>query len=73
MVRPGGCLHQSRVGPLNWIFARPSMPKLPLDPDVADTAPSGAVLTVYDEDTSLRICACSTQMQRVRIGVKLPE
>jgi hypothetical protein len=26
------------------------MPKLPLDPDVADTAPSGALLTVYDEE-----------------------
>jgi hypothetical protein len=50
MVRPGGCLYQSRVGPLNWTFARPSMPKLPLDPDVADTAPSDSVLTVYDEE-----------------------
>jgi hypothetical protein len=26
------------------------VPKLPLDPDVADTAPSGALLTVYDEE-----------------------
>ena len=26
------------------------MPKLPLDPDVADTAPSGAVMTAYDEE-----------------------
>jgi hypothetical protein len=26
------------------------MPKLPLDPDVADTAPSGALLTVCDEE-----------------------
>jgi hypothetical protein len=26
------------------------MPKLPLDPDVANTAPSGALLTVYDEE-----------------------
>ena len=50
MVRPGGCLYQSRVGPLNWTFARPSMPNLPLDPDVADTAPSDSVLTVYDEE-----------------------
>jgi hypothetical protein len=24
MVRPGGCLYQPRVGPLNWTFARPS-------------------------------------------------
>jgi hypothetical protein len=29
--------------------ARPSMQKPPLDPDVADTAPSDSVLTVYDE------------------------
>ena len=28
---------------------RPSMQKPPLDPDVADTAPSDCVLTVYDE------------------------
>jgi hypothetical protein len=26
------------------------MPNLPLDPDVADTAPSDSVLTVYDEE-----------------------
>jgi hypothetical protein len=26
------------------------MQKPPLDPDVADTAPSGSVLTVYDEE-----------------------
>ena len=26
------------------------MQKPPLDPDVADTAPSGPVLTVYDEE-----------------------
>ncbi len=26
------------------------MPKPPLDPDVADTAPSDSVLTVYDEE-----------------------
>ena len=26
------------------------MQKLPLDPDVADTAPSNSVLTVYDEE-----------------------
>jgi hypothetical protein len=50
MVRPGGCLYQPRVGPLSWTFARPSMPNLPLDPDVADTAPSDSVLTVYDEE-----------------------
>ena len=29
--------------------ARKSMQKPPLDPDVADTAPSDSVLTVYDE------------------------
>ena len=26
------------------------MQKPPLDPDVADTAPSGAVMTAYDEE-----------------------
>ena len=50
MVRPGGCLYQSRVGPLNWTFARQSMPNLPLDPDVADAAPSDSALTVYEEE-----------------------
>jgi hypothetical protein len=58
MVRPGACLYQLRVVPLNWTFARLSMPKLPLDPDVADTAPCGALLTVYDEEhviTYLRV------------------
>jgi hypothetical protein len=30
--------------------ARPSMKKPPLDPDVADIAPSDSVLTVYDEE-----------------------
>jgi len=30
--------------------ARTSMQKPPLDPDVADTAPSDSVLTVYDEE-----------------------
>jgi hypothetical protein len=41
------------------------MQKPPLDPDVADTAPSGPVLTVYDEEhliTYLR--ACSTRMRK---------
>jgi hypothetical protein len=50
MVRPGACLYQSRVGPTNWTFARPPMKQPPLDPDVADTAPSDATLTVYDEE-----------------------
>src|SRR5216683_1234536 len=31
-------------------FARKPMQKPPLDPDVADTAPSDSVLTVYDEE-----------------------
>jgi Uncharacterized conserved protein (DUF2285) len=31
-------------------FARPPMKPPPLDPDVADTAPSDAALTVYDEE-----------------------
>jgi hypothetical protein len=31
-------------------IARTSMQKPPLDPDVADTAPSDPVLTVYDEE-----------------------
>jgi hypothetical protein len=30
--------------------ARTPMQKPPLDPDVADTAPSDSVLTVYDEE-----------------------
>jgi Uncharacterized conserved protein (DUF2285) len=30
--------------------ARKPMQKAPLDPDVADTAPSDSVLTVYDEE-----------------------
>jgi hypothetical protein len=74
MVRPGGCLYQSRVGPLNWTFARQSMPNLPLDPDVADSAPSDSVLTLYDEEhiiTYLR--ACSTRTRKVPTGVKLHE
>jgi hypothetical protein len=49
------------------------MPNLPLDPDVADTAPSDSVLTVYDEEHIITICACSTRTQRVRTGAKLPE
>jgi hypothetical protein len=32
------------------ICARKSMQKPPLDPDVADTAPSNSVLTPYDEE-----------------------
>jgi hypothetical protein len=32
------------------LFARPPMQKPPLDPDVADTAPSNSVLTPYDEE-----------------------
>jgi hypothetical protein len=50
MVRPGACLYQSRVGPPNCTFERPPMKKPPLDPDVAETAPSDPVLTVYDEE-----------------------
>jgi hypothetical protein len=46
------------------------MQKPPLDPDVADTAPSDSVLTSYDENTSSRICACSTQMRKVLTGAK---
>jgi hypothetical protein len=30
------------------------MKKPPLDPDVADTAPSDAVLTVYDDEHIMR-------------------
>jgi hypothetical protein len=40
------------------------MPKLPLDPDVADTAPSDSVLTVYDEEhiiTYLRLLDANAQ------------
>jgi hypothetical protein len=32
------------------VFARRTMQKPQLDPDVADTAPSNSVLTVYDEE-----------------------
>ena len=53
--------------------ARKPMQKPPLDPDVSDTAPSDPVLTVYDEEHSSRICACSTRMCKVLTGVKLPE
>jgi hypothetical protein len=40
------------------------MQKPPLDPDVADTAPSDAVLTVYDEEhviTNLRLLDADAQ------------
>ena len=44
--------------------ARKPMQKPPLDPDVADTAPSDAVLTVYDEEhiiTYLRLLDADAQ------------
>src|SRR5712672_2377682 len=44
--------------------ARPPMQKPPLDPDVADTAPSDPVLTVYDEEhviTYLRLLDADAQ------------
>jgi hypothetical protein len=50
--------------------ARKPMQKPPLDPDVADTAPSDSVLTGYDEEPSSRICACSTRMRKVLTGAK---
>jgi hypothetical protein len=40
------------------------MQKPPLDPDVADTAPSGSALTVYDEEhiiTYLRLLDADAQ------------
>jgi hypothetical protein len=49
------------------------MQKPPLDPDVADTAPSDSVLTAYDEDTSSRICACSARMRKVLTGAQSHE
>jgi hypothetical protein len=49
------------------------MRKPPLDPDVADTAPSDSVLTVYDEEHSSLICACSTPMRQVLTGATSPE
>jgi Uncharacterized conserved protein (DUF2285) len=44
--------------------ARKPMQKPPLDPDVADTAPSGSALTVYDEEhliTYLRLLDADAQ------------
>src|SRR5450432_4600823 len=44
--------------------ARKPMQKPPLDPDVADTAPSGSVLTVYDKEhliTYLRLLDADAQ------------
>jgi hypothetical protein len=44
--------------------ARKPMQKLPLDPNVADTAPSDSVLTVYDEEhliTYLRLLDADAQ------------
>jgi hypothetical protein len=49
--------------------AREPMQMLPLDPDVANTAPSDSALTVYDEEhviTYLR--AYSTRMRKVLTG-----
>ena len=51
-------------------FARYQMRTPPLDPDVADAAPSGPVLTVYDEQhvvTYMRILAAESTG---RIGKK---
>jgi len=45
-------------------IARTPMQKPPLDPDVADTAPSDSVLTVYDEEhliTYLRLLDADAQ------------
>src|ERR1700675_2578624 len=42
--------------------ARKPIQKPPLDPDVADTAPSGSMLTVYDEEHSyLRLLDADVQ------------
>src|SRR6266567_8834421 len=41
---------QRKVDRIEKPLARKSMQKPPLDPDVADTAPSYSVLTVYDEE-----------------------
>jgi hypothetical protein len=51
---------QSKVGTMQ-------MP--PLDPDVADTAPSGSVLTAYDEEHLVTYRACSTRTPRAPTGV----
>jgi hypothetical protein len=32
--------------------------KSPLDPDVADTAPSDSALTIYDEEHLITYCVC---------------
>jgi hypothetical protein len=54
--------------------ARMPVQKSPLDPDVADTAPSDSVLTVYDEEhliTYLRLL--DADVQRVLIGARSHE
>jgi hypothetical protein len=61
------------VGRFNNLLRESPMQKPPLDPDVADTAPSDSVLTSTTRSTSSRICACWTRMRLVLIGAKSHE
>ena len=53
--------------------ARKPMQKPPLDPDVADTAPSDPVLTVYDEEHIITYLRLLTRMRKVLTGAKSHE
>ena len=48
------------------------MQKPPLDPDVADTAPSGSALTVYDEEHIITYLRLLDGMRKVLTGAKSP-
>jgi hypothetical protein len=69
---------QRKIGHQQFVARKP-MQKPPLDPDVADTAPSNSVLTVYDEEhiitylrlkmhKSLEIFHCGLCCRRVGNG-----
>jgi hypothetical protein len=46
----------------------------PVDPNVADIAPSGNALTSYDKEHLVTyICACSMRMRKVRTGARSHE
>jgi hypothetical protein len=54
--------------------ARKPMQKPPLDPDVADTAPSDSVLTIYDEEhviTYLRLLDANAQRAHWREAARI--
>jgi hypothetical protein len=48
------------------------MQKPPLDPDVDDTAPTDAALTVYDEQHIIRTFVCSTPTRPEPTGERSP-